>query len=56
MTADEVAGLVRTNLSAFGGYFVGRGFIDNATMMSLAGAGATIIAGVWSVWAKRKAA
>ena len=55
MTSDEVAGIVRTILSAFGGYFVGRGLIDNATMMSLAGGAATIVAGIWSVYAKRKA-
>lgn len=55
MTAEQVAGQVRTILAALGGFFVGKGYIDEATSIALAGAVATIVAAGWSWWAKRNA-
>lgn len=53
MTKNEVQGVVRTVLAAIGGVFVGKGYIDSETAVSLAGALATIAAAVWSVRSKR---
>jgi hypothetical protein len=53
MNKDELYGVARAVLSALGGFLVGKGYIDSETAVALAGAGATIIAAVWSVKAKR---
>ena len=53
MTQDEILGIVRTLLSAIGGYAVAKGLIDQATMITLAGAAASIIVAIWSVVSKR---
>lgn len=56
MTKDQVAGIARAVLSAFGGYLVGKGVVDADTASQLVGAGATIAAAIWSVVSKRAAA
>lgn len=56
MTAEEIGGLVRTVAAFAGGYFVSKGLIDNATMISIAGALGTLAVAAWSVISKRKAA
>jgi hypothetical protein len=53
MDKDELYGVARAILSAFGGFMVGKGYLDSETAIALAGAGATVIAAVWSVKAKR---
>jgi hypothetical protein len=53
MNKNEVYGVVRTVLAAIGGYFAGQGVIDSETAVALAGAGATIVAAVWSIRSKR---
>ena len=53
MTKEQFAGLVRTILSAGGGYFVGKGIIDNETMMAIVGAVVTLATAGWSYWAKK---
>jgi hypothetical protein len=53
MNVEQFGGLVRAILSALGGYFVGRGFIDNSTLTSLLGAVGPIVAAIWSVWIKK---
>jgi hypothetical protein len=55
MNKNEVYGVVRTILAAVGGYFAGQGMIDSETAVALAGAGATIVAAVWSIRSKRVA-
>jgi len=55
MGKNEVYGVVRTILAAVGGYFAGQGVIDSETAVALAGAGATIVAAVWSIKSKRVA-
>jgi hypothetical protein len=55
MNKNEVYGVVRTILAAVGGYFAGHGMIDSETAVALAGAGATIVAAVWSIRSKRVA-
>ena len=53
MNMDQAAGILRTILAAGGGYLVSKGYLDNATMLSLVGAVVTIVTACWSVWAKR---
>lgn len=55
MNSDQMAGILRTLLAAGGGYIVSRGYIDNATMLSVVGAIVTLATAGWSVWAKRTA-
>ena len=55
MTSEQIAGVVRAVVAAVGGYFVGKGMIDGETVATIAGAGATIAAAVWSVWSKKSA-
>tara|TARA_R110000868_G_scaffold56712_5_gene175455 strand:- start:6327 stop:6515 length:189 start_codon:yes stop_codon:yes gene_type:complete len=52
---SEVGGIIRTLVSALGGYLVAKGAIDSETATTVGGALATIIVAVWSVWSKRKA-
>lgn len=54
MTKTELYGVVRTLLSAAGGFAVARGYVDSETAVALAGALATIFVAAWSVKAKRK--
>ena len=53
MNQDEILGIVRTLLSAIGGYAVAKGLLDQATMITIAGAAASIIVAIWSVTSKR---
>ena len=53
MNLDQVAGILRTILAAGGGYLVSKGYLDNATMLSIVGAIVTLATAGWSVWAKR---
>lgn len=54
MSADQLGGIVRAIGAAVGGYFVGRGMIDQETAIAVAGAFATVAVAIWSVVAKRK--
>ena len=53
MKKDQFEGIVRTVLAAGGGYFVGKGLIDNQTMMAVSGALATLATAGWSYWSKK---
>lgn len=53
MNQEQLGGLIRTILAAGGGYFVAKGAIDQATMVAVTGALATIFTAGWSMWAKR---
>jgi hypothetical protein len=55
MSSEQVAGIVRTVISAVGGYLIGKGLVDAATVTAVAGAAATLAAAAWSVYSKRKA-
>ena len=55
MTHEQVGGIVRAVVAAAGGYFVGQGFIDAQTMMTLGGAVTTLAVAVWSIYSKRPA-
>ena len=53
MSKEQIAGIVRAVVAAVGGYFVGKGMLDGATMETIAGAVATLATAVWSVWSKK---
>lgn len=53
LNAEQIAGVIRAIVSAIGGYFVGKGFIDADTVAAIGGGLATVGTAVWSVWAKR---
>ena len=55
MSKDQMYGIVRAVAAAAGGYFVGKGTIDGATMEIIAGSVATLVAAIWSVWSKKQA-
>ena len=55
MNGEQIAGIVRAVVSAVGGYLVGKGLVDSETVVSVAGALATIATAVWSVASKKKA-
>lgn len=54
MLQAQIFGIVRTLLAGLGGYFVAKGAVDQETATALAGAGATILVGVWSIVSKKK--
>lgn len=53
MSTEQIGGILRTILAAGGGYLVSKGYLDNATMLSIVGAVVTLLTAGWSVWAKR---
>lgn len=55
MSKEQIAGIVRAVAAAVGGYFVGKGTLDGATMEIIAGSVATLATAIWSVWAKKQA-
>lgn len=54
MNKERVMGLARHLLTFGGGYAVARGWVSEADMLELVGAGATIIGLVWSIVAPEK--
>jgi len=56
MNTEELGGIVRAVLAALGGVAVTKGWLDNATMITVSGAVATLVVAVWSVFAKRTVA
>lgn len=56
MSSDEIGGLTRTILAFAGGYAVANGIVDQATMMTVVGAVATLVTAGWSIWSKRRKA
>lgn len=54
MSKEQVFGIVRTLAAASFGYLAGKGYLDGATVESLAGAVATIGVAVWSVLSKKQ--
>ena len=56
LTFERVGGLIRHVLTTLGGYLVGKGYLDETTMMELVGAAMTILGVVWSWSSKPKVA
>lgn len=56
MNGEQIGGIVRAVVAAIGGYFVGKGITDAATVTTISGAVATLAVAVWSVISKKPAA
>ena len=56
MDGAQIGGIIRAMVAAVGGYFVGKGIVDQATVEGVAGAISVLAVAVWSVWNKRKSA
>lgn len=55
MTSDQIGGIARALLAAIGGYLVGQGLVDAATMTTITGAIATLAVAGWSLYTNRSA-
>lgn len=55
MNGAQIAGIVRAIAAAVGGYLVGTGKLDGATVEPIVGALAALAAAVWSVVEKQRA-
>jgi hypothetical protein len=55
MKTDEFGGVVRSLLSAIGGYLVAKGVIDAQTSVMMAGVIVPVAVAIWSIATKRKA-
>lgn len=53
---DQLLGILRALLAAGGGWAVGKGYIDNATATTAAGALLTLGTAAWSYWSNSQAA
>ncbi len=53
MTSEQVGGIVRTLVAAFGGYFAGKGYFDAEMVTAVAGAASTIAIAIWSIASKQ---
>jgi hypothetical protein len=55
MNTDQLGGLIRSVLLAGGGYFVGKGIIDQSSMTQIVSALFMLGSTGWSLWANRSA-
>ena len=53
MSSEQFAGILRAVLAAAGGYVMGKGWADEATVTAIGGALLTIGTAIWSVRSKR---
>jgi predicted MFS family arabinose efflux permease len=53
MNKDQVEGVVRAVGTAIGGYLVGKGIVDAATMTTIVGAVVILAGAVWSFISNR---
>lgn len=53
MTSDQIGGIIRAIVAAVGGYFVGKGITDAATVTAIGGAIATLAMGIWSIYSNK---
>ena len=51
---DTIASLLRHGLTAAGGFLVAKGLASSDQVGQLAGAIATLVGTVWSIWKNRK--
>lgn len=52
MNSEQIASIVRQILLAVGGFVVGKGWVDNETMLAIAGALSVLIASIWALWSR----
>lgn len=54
MTQEQVFGIVRHAMTAIGGIFIAKGFIDESTIQELIGATLSLTGVIWSIVSKKK--
>jgi len=52
MNMEQIASIVRQILLAVGGFIVGKGWVDNETMIQIAGAISVLIGSAWALWSR----
>lgn len=52
MNTEQIASIVRQILLAVGGFIVGKGWVDNETMVQIAGALSVIVGSIWAIWSR----
>ena len=52
MNTDQITSIIRQILLAVGGFVVGKGWVDNDTMIQIAGAVSVIAGSVWAIWTR----
>lgn len=52
MNTEQIASIVRQILLAVGGFIVGKGWVDNETMVAVAGAISVLAGSVWALWSR----
>lgn len=52
MNTDQITSIIRQVLLAVGGFVVGKGWVDNDTMIQLAGALSVIVGSIWAIWTR----
>lgn len=55
MNTDQIGGIIRSILLAGGGYFVGKGVVDQQSMVAIVGALVSLITTGWSIYSNRNA-
>lgn len=55
MNKDQIIGIVRHVLTFGGGFLVAKGVTDAASLNEIIGGLITVIGGIWSILAKKKA-
>lgn len=55
MNGDQLGGILRAILTTLAGFAVAKGWVDNATALSVTGGVVTVIVAVWSWWTNRPA-
>jgi len=51
---EQIFSALRSILLAGGAFAVGKGWVDNATMLAITGALVTLLTAGWAVWLNRK--
>lgn len=52
MNTEQITSLVRQILLAAGGFVVGKGWVDNETMLQIVGAVSVLVASGWALWSR----
>lgn len=52
MNTEQITSIIRQILLAAGGFIVGKGWVDNETMLQIAGAASVILGSLWALWTR----